>query len=54
MKKKEAIEKIREAMKELEIPEKKDFYSVQELQGIAAKVNINMFYVMQYLRYGRL
>ena len=53
MKKSEFYAKVEEAMQTLKI-EKKSVYSVKELQDVANYVGVDMFYVMQYLRFGRI
>ena len=51
---KEANAKIKETMKSLNISEDKESYTVKELNMIANGVGIDMFYVMQYIRFGKI
>jgi len=51
---KEANAKIKETMKSLNISEDKETYTVKELNRIADAVGIDMFYVMQYIRFGKI
>lgn len=51
---KEANAKIKETMKSLNISEDKESYTVKELNSIADGVGIDMFYVMQYIRFGKI
>lgn len=51
---KEANAKIKETMKSLNISEDRESYTVKELNMIADGVGIDMFYVMQYIRFGKI
>jgi hypothetical protein len=53
MKKNEFYKKVEETMQSLKI-EKKDMYSVKELNLISKTVGVDMLYVMMYLRTGKI
>lgn len=50
----EANAKIKETMESLNISEAKETYTVKELNMIAETVGIDMIYVMQYIRFGKI
>lgn len=52
MKKSEFYARVEEVMKDLAI-EKKDMYTVKELETIAKTIGVDMLYVMMYLSYGK-
>ena len=53
MKKNEFYKRVKEVMNDLGIREGESTYTVKELTDIARGVGVDMFYVMSYLRYGR-
>lgn len=52
MKKSEFYAKVEQVMKDLAI-EKKDMYTVKELETIAKTIGVDMLYVMMYLETGK-
>lgn len=53
MTKKDIMNRIESALETLSLENSKSMYSLGELEKIAQTADVDMIYVMKYLRYGR-